>query len=290
MKNKLSIVYILIVLLSSCEQPVEYRETIKEVEVIKEVPVEVIVEKEVPVTTETIKEVPVTVEVETVKEIEVIKEVPMPVTVIKEVPVPVTVEVETIKEVEKIVYVDKIIDNVILIREIVEKEVSMETASDVKEVIIPSPILEYTNYVSLGAGLGFRAFGVNADGLIELDGIRKLSKVEGVLYFEYKGNSFKQVGQDVTQIEELPVIDSPRIEFEKDNFKVTIGEYKGDTFSYVFNRTLQVAFKNVTGACMRGNDLLVSVGETIATRYKGVYIWTVNDTAPRLIFEEGIIF
>ena len=74
-------------------------EVVKEVEVIKEVPVEVIVEKVVEVPVEVVKEVPVEVVVEKVVEVpvEVVKEVPVEVVVEKVVEVP--VEVVVVKEV-----------------------------------------------------------------------------------------------------------------------------------------------------------------------------------------------
>lgn len=79
------------------EKPVEVT---KEVEVVKEVPVEVIKEVEKPV--EVVKEVPV----------EVIKEVEKPVEVVKEVVKEVQVPVEVIKEVQVPVEVEKTVDAV----------------------------------------------------------------------------------------------------------------------------------------------------------------------------------
>ena len=81
------------------EVPVE---VVKEVEVIKEVPVEVVKEVEV------IKEVPVEVvkEVEVVKVKEVVKEVEVPVEIIKEVEVIKEVPIEIVKEVEVVKQMD----------------------------------------------------------------------------------------------------------------------------------------------------------------------------------------
>ncbi|MFK7809354.1 MAG: hypothetical protein AB8F74_16230 [Saprospiraceae bacterium] len=98
------------------------KEKIKLVEVIKEVPVEIIKEVEKIKTVEVIKEVPVEIVKEVVKEVKVVKEVP--VEVIKEVTL--IREVEVIKEVEKPVEVIKTVE--------VIKEVPVEIIKEVEVV------------------------------------------------------------------------------------------------------------------------------------------------------------
>jgi hypothetical protein len=109
--------------IENAEKKSETVEVIKEIEVIKEVPVEVIKEVEVEKEVEKIIEVPVEKEVEVIREVEKIVEVP------------VEKEVEVIREVEKIVEVP-----VDVVREVeVIREVPVEVVKEV-EVIKEVPV------------------------------------------------------------------------------------------------------------------------------------------------------
>jgi hypothetical protein len=148
--------------IENAEKKSETVEVIKEIEVIKEVPVEVIKEVEVEKEVEKIIEVPVEKEVEVIREVEKIVEVPVDVVreveVIREVPVEVVKEVEVIKEVpvdrivevpvEVIKEIERIVEvPVDVIKEIeVEKEVErivevpVEVIREVEKVVeIPTP-------------------------------------------------------------------------------------------------------------------------------------------------------
>mgnify|MGYP000020229435 CR=1 FL=1 len=131
--------------IENAEKKSETVEVIKEIEVIKEVPVEVIKEVEVEKEVEKIIEVPVEKEVEVIREVEKIVEVPVDVVreveVIREVPVEVVKEVEVIKEVpvDRIVEVpvEKIVHVEVPVEKIVEviKEVPMGTEEPQKRVL-----------------------------------------------------------------------------------------------------------------------------------------------------------
>jgi len=152
--------------IENAEKKSETVEVIKEIEVIKEVPVEVIKEVEVEKEVEKIIEVPVEKEVEVIREVEKIVEVPVEkevevirevekivevpvdvvreVEVIREVPVDriVEVPVEVIKEIERIVEVPVDVIKEIEVEKEVERivEVPVEVIREVEKVVeIPTP-------------------------------------------------------------------------------------------------------------------------------------------------------
>lgn len=107
--------------------------TVREIEVIKEVPVEVIKEVEVIRNVEVIREVPV----ETIKEVEVIREVErrveVPIEIFKEIIRTVEVPVEVIKEVEVIKVVEKKVNvPVEIIKEVQVSNIRKEKALNAK--------------------------------------------------------------------------------------------------------------------------------------------------------------
>lgn len=208
-------------------------------------------------------------------------------------------------EVEKTVIEERevIIDNIINTESIeyIEKEVFVMSEEEI--IVKPvEPIKEYDNYVSTGSGYAFRVFGVVDGGFEELPDIKGLFKIGNTLFFIIPGETEKFYSQEngvITEIEpadfpEIPA--SEHITFDNSPFKVFKYVYKGQDTSRVMkyiSETMQpvTAYLMIDGACMRNNDLLFSVSECFpnSTRYKGVYIWSLNGNILRL-FESGRIW
>jgi hypothetical protein len=239
--------------LYSCEPvtEIEYVET--------EVEVETIVEKEVIIETE------VEVEVEIEKEVEVVT----------------VVETETL--------IDNVIETIKI--EYVNREVYIMSEEEVKEFIM-EPITEYSNYVSNDN----KVFGVTSEGFEEIAFIKGLFKIDGVIYFEAEEKLYSQVDGVLTIIDELPVvpeseyIETTVVEGETAILRITKDKYNDIDISKVYNRKLEVAYLQIDSTCMRGDDLLYSVCQESGTRKVGVYIWTVNSSSPRSVFDSGRIW
>ena len=230
---------------------VQTEPTIKEVEVVKEVPVEVI--KEVPVEVvkevEVIKEIPVEVikEVESIREVEVIKEVPVEkiVEVIKEVEIIKEVPVEIIKEVEKIVEKEVQVEVIKEVEKIVEveviKEVPVERIVEVpvtKEVAVTKEVqvikeVEVTREVPV-------------EKIVEIEVIKEIIK-------EVPVEVIKEVEVEVEVIKEVPVEIVKEVE--------VIKQIDFNTLKQMMENmgTIEVSRNIVTDTKTRKDDQIVEV-------------------------------
>lgn len=281
-------------------------EKIVETEKIIEVEVEVIQYVDVPVVetvvkyvdrVETLTEyVEVEVEIEKIVNTETVIEIPVEVTVIEYVDRIETVteyvdRVETVVEfveIEKIVNNDIIVDNVINTETIiyVEREVYIMAEQE----IFAQAIKEYDNYITTVN----KVLGVTEEGFEEIPLIKGLFKIDSVLFFTIDELFYSQESGTITEIEESDFPEVPRsehFEFESGNYKIQNSVYGDDDISKVYNGSPNVAYYMVDGACLRGSDLIYSTPIDTGTRYKGIYLWTVNGN-PQLqsVLSEGRIW
>lgn len=174
-------------------------------------------------------------------------------------------------------YVDvvEIVDNVIYTESIVYIT---------KEVLIMSnvdPIKEYDNYITLDS----KVLGVTSDGFEEIGLIKDLFRIDGVIYFYIDEVCYSQSGGVITEIEsaDIPEIpESEHITYDSGDYKITKSVYNDMDISMVYNGNPVNAYMKVDGACLVSSDLIYSVAETYSTRYKGIYIWTVNGNPDKM--------
>lgn len=164
------------------------------------------------------------------------------------------------------------VDNVVNTREIIYVDKEIFIMNDVIE-----PIKEYDNYVTTES----KVFGIVETGFEEIAFISGLFKKDDVVYFKIDELFYSQSNGVITEIDESDypgIPPSEYVSFNSGKFKIEPFNYSGMDTSRVYNDSLVVAYKQIDGACMRGNDLLYSVCETFSTRLSGIYIWTVNSS------------